>query len=156
MMVRIEVAGEHNLDDWANLRAALWPVADAADHRDDLLESLSEPGSLIGFLGRNAAGEAVGFAEAALRNDYVNGCDTSPVAFLEGLYVAESSRRLGVGRGLIEAVEAWARSVGCRELASDALLENSAAHDVHAALDFEETERVVYFRKVLDDAPVLS
>lgn len=35
MMVRIEVAGEQNLDDWANLRAALWPVADAADHRDD-------------------------------------------------------------------------------------------------------------------------
>lgn len=131
-------------------------MADAADHRDDLLVSLCEPGSLIGFLGRNAAGEAVGFAEAALRNDYVNGCDTSPVAFLEGLYVAESSRRLGVGRGLIEAVEACVRSMGCSELASDTLLGNTAAHDVHAALDFEETERVVYFRKVLDDAPVLS
>jgi aminoglycoside 6'-N-acetyltransferase I len=46
--------------------------------------------------------------------------------------------------------------MGCRELASDALLQNTAAHDVHAALDFEETERVVYFRKVLDDAPILS
>ncbi len=156
MMVRIEVGGERNLDDWANLRAALWPVVDAASHREDLVEALSEPGALIGFLARNSAGDAVGFAEAALRSDCVNGCDTSPVAFLEGLYVAEASRRRGVGRGLIEAVEAWARSMGCHELASDALLENIAAHDVHAALDFEETERVFYFRKVLADAPTLS
>jgi aminoglycoside 6'-N-acetyltransferase I len=156
MIVQIQLGGKDDIDDWADLRAKLWPDGSAADHRDDLLELIEEPGTAASFIARGGDGRALGFAEAALRTDYVNGCETSPVAFLEGLYVAEDSRRIGVGRGLIEAVEAWARSLGCLELASDALLENTDAHDVHAALDFEETERVVYFRKFLADAPAWS
>jgi len=156
MIVRIDVGGIDDLTDWARLRAMLWPDDDATSHRSDLGQFLARPESAIGLLARDSKGTALGFAEAVLRADYVNGCDTSPVAFLEGLFVIEASRRLGVGRGLIEAVEAWARSKGCRELASDALIDNTAAHAVHAKLDFAETERVVYFRKLLEDAPALS
>jgi aminoglycoside 6'-N-acetyltransferase I len=156
MIVRINVGGIDDLTDWAGLRTMLWPDDDATSHRSDLIQFLARPGNAIGLLARDSEGTALGFAEAALRVDYVNGCDTSPVAFLEGLFVIEASRRLGVSRGLIEAVEAWARSKGCRELASDAMLDNTAAQAVHANLDFEETERVVYFRKLLDDAPALS
>jgi aminoglycoside 6'-N-acetyltransferase I len=89
------------------------------------------------------------FAEATLRVDYVNGCVTSPVACLEGVYVEPWARRQGVARVLVEAVETWAREKGCSELASDALLENAESHRMHAGLGFEETERVVYFRKEL-------
>nr|WP_314467003.1 aminoglycoside 6'-N-acetyltransferase [uncultured Novosphingobium sp.] len=156
MIVRIEIGDESDLDEWAPLRAELWPDGTAAEHREELADMLSGPQLFAGFLARGARGELIGFAEAALRIDYVNGCETSPVAFLEGLYVAEDSRRLGIARGLVSAVEQWARQQGCAELASDALLENSASHAVHAALDFEETERVVYFRKVLDDPHSLS
>jgi aminoglycoside 6'-N-acetyltransferase I len=99
------------------------------------------------LLAKTDSGKAVGFAEAALRVDYVNGTDSSPVAFLEGLYVAPGSRRAGVARALVAAVEQWARREGCSELASDCLLENIDAHEVHRALGFGETERVVYFRK---------
>ena len=53
------------------------------------------------------------------------------------------------GRALIAAVEAWTREQGCTELASDALIDNAASHAAHAACGFEETERVVYFRKPL-------
>jgi aminoglycoside 6'-N-acetyltransferase I len=35
-------------------------------------------------------------------------------------------------------------------LASDALLDNGASHAMHRALGFEETERVVFFRKPLE------
>jgi aminoglycoside 6'-N-acetyltransferase I len=35
-------------------------------------------------------------------------------------------------------------------MASDAFLDNSASHQMHGALGFSETERVVYFRKSLD------
>ena len=43
----------------------------------------------------------------------------------------------------------WARHAGCREIASDAVLENSISHAVRRALGFEETERVVFFRRKL-------
>lgn len=55
--------------------------------------------------------------------------------------------RDGKPAGLAEA--RWARACGCRELASDALLENQASHAAHRALGFVETERVVFFRKPL-------
>lgn len=90
-----------------------------------------------------------GFVEASVRADCVNGTESSPVAFLEGLYVVSEARRMGIATALVAAVCRWAQSVGCRELASDALLENQVSHTVHQALGFEETERVVFFRKAL-------
>ena len=100
----------------------------------------------------DGAGRPTGFIEAAVRNDYVNGTETSPVAFVEGLYVKPEYRRQGWAAELMRAVEAWARDRGCQELASDAALENAPSHATHLALGFEETERVVYFRKVIGDA----
>jgi aminoglycoside 6'-N-acetyltransferase I len=70
-------------------------------------------------------------------------------SFLEGLYVAPEYRRKGIGRCLVAAVTSWAGTKGCKELASDVLLENEASHAMHGALGFEETERVVFFRKRL-------
>ncbi|MDP9754249.1 UNVERIFIED_ORG: GNAT superfamily N-acetyltransferase [Rhizobium sp. SORGH_AS260] len=91
----------------------------------------------------------IGFAEVSLRRDYVNGCDTSPVAFLEGIYVEEAFRRQGVAALLVEQVTRWAIDQGVSELASDADIANLSSHRTHAALGFEETERVVYFRRSL-------
>jgi aminoglycoside 6'-N-acetyltransferase I len=71
-----------------------------------------------------ASGTVVGFIEASKRVDYVNGTNSSPVASLEGLYVVQSWRRQGVARALVESVVKWALAEGCRELASDSLLEN--------------------------------
>jgi aminoglycoside 6'-N-acetyltransferase I len=96
-----------------------------------------------------ADGAAVGFVEAAKRVDYVNGTSTSPVAFIEGLYVAPAARRRRVARALVESVIEWALAQGCSELASDALLDNTTGQAAHRALGFEETERVVYFRRAL-------
>lgn len=97
----------------------------------------------------DAADHAVGFAEATLRHDYVNGCDTSPVLFLEGIYVRRESRLQGVARALCQAVAAWGRAAGCMEFASDALVDNLESHAFHAALGFVETERVIYFHRSL-------
>jgi aminoglycoside 6'-N-acetyltransferase I len=101
------------------------------------------------FVAYSPSREAVGLAEASVRHEYVNGTESSPVAFLEGLYVVPQARRKGIAAALVAAVCAWAQSAGCRELASDAVLENSISHVVHRALGFEETERVVFFRRKL-------
>lgn len=110
---------------------------------------LSAPERYGQFVCVDNACEPVGFIEVALRHDHVNGTETSPVAFVEGLYVRQRSRRKGWGRELMSSAEAWARSRGCTELASDAALDNTVSHRAHVSLGFHETERVVYFRKVL-------
>jgi aminoglycoside 6'-N-acetyltransferase I len=97
-------------------------------------------------------GSAIGFVEASKRVDYVNGTNSSPVVFLEGLYVEPAARRNGVARALVAGVEEWALAERCTELASDSSLENVVAHAVHRALGFEEMERVVYFRRAVHGA----
>ena len=90
----------------------------------------------------------VGFAKNGTRA-YAEGCETSPVAFLEGWYVIPKPQGTGVGRALVAAAEGWARSKGLRELGSDTELHNEVAINAHKALGFEETERIVCFLKRL-------
>jgi aminoglycoside 6'-N-acetyltransferase I len=133
---------------WVAMRTALWPEG-SAEHADEVRRYFDGVQRGIAFVATDSAGALVGFAEATIRNDYVNGTDTSPVGFLEGWFVVPASRGRGAGRALVACVEQWTRGHGCTELASDALLENAGSHHAHAACGFEETERVVYFRKRL-------
>ena len=146
--MRLETVMPETLPDWLRLRQALWPWAED-EHRVETQAALANPDAIT-FMARDDQGNAIGFAEATLRHDYVNGCATSPVGFLEGIYVREASRKQGVARALVQAVEDWARERGCSELASDAWIDDGNSHRMHRALGFSETERVVYFRKALD------
>jgi aminoglycoside 6'-N-acetyltransferase I len=147
LTMQIEKCGADQLSQWVALRIALWPDEDADQIAAEAPGMLTQPGLLV--LVAHAGDAVIGFAEAAIRRDYVNGCETSPVAFVEGIYVSPQQRRHGVARALIAAVEDWARRQGLSELASDALLDNTGSHAMHTALGFGETERVVYFRKAL-------
>jgi aminoglycoside 6'-N-acetyltransferase I len=146
--MRIVRASDEHRDAWLALRIALWPDEDAVAMASEVDAILAGAKDKVGWLALDDNGP-VGFAEATLRHDYVNGCETSPVAFLEGIYVAPHARRQNVGRQLSDTVAAWAQGKGCREFASDALLANRESHVFHAALGFAETERVVYFRRLL-------
>ena len=148
--MKIERAAAEHIESWAELRAALWPDETVEHHRDDVIDTfLSGAPRNAAFICRGADGAICGFAEVALRNDYVNGCGTSPVLFLEGIYVQPGDRRRGVGKSLCAAAAEWGRSLGCSEFASDAALDNAESLRFHAALGFDETERVVFFRRVL-------
>ncbi|MEM9582430.1 MAG: aminoglycoside 6'-N-acetyltransferase [Pseudomonadota bacterium] len=148
MNVRVATSGD--LQVWVRLRGALWN--DTSDKRhaveaEDILAA--SPDSAIAFLAFTATGEPCGFAEATMRSDHVNGCDSSPVAFLEGIYVQPEHRAALIGQALLDAVEAWARAQGSAELGSDADIDNLASHGFHIATGFEETQRTVFFRKRL-------
>ncbi|KAA0943889.1 MULTISPECIES: aminoglycoside 6'-N-acetyltransferase [unclassified Pseudomonas] len=139
-----------DLTGWQALRVALWPGSDSEPGNEHEMHTLlSAPDRYLVLTFNDDSGNALGFAEASIRCDYVNGTSTSPVAFLEGLYVVPASRGNGVARQLVAAVEQWAREMGCTELASDALLDNQGSHAMHQSLGFAETERVVYFLKPL-------
>ncbi|MBP3636728.1 MAG: GNAT family N-acetyltransferase [Clostridia bacterium] len=91
----------------------------------------------------------IGFAQCQLRHDYVEGCETSPVGFLEGVYVQSEHHHKGVARQLVAACEAWARSVGCTEFASDCEIDNTDSLAFHLAIGFEEVNRTIWFHKTL-------
>jgi aminoglycoside 6'-N-acetyltransferase I len=131
------------------LRQQLWPHCPREDHLSEMSSFCERPERFTQFVAYTESGQAVGFIEVAVRTDYVNGTDASPVAFLEGIYVVPEARRMGTARSLVAAAERWAINRGCREFASDAALENELSHAVHRALGFHETERVVFFRKLL-------
>ena len=135
--------------DWIDMRGELWPPLYAGQHQAELESFVADPSRFVAFLALSADGRGIGFAEVSLRSDYVNGCETSPVTFPEGIYVRPAFRRHGVARLLCEAAQRWGQSTGCTELGSDALID-SVSHEMHRHLGFQETERVVYFRKSLE------
>jgi len=145
-MMTVERATTATIGDWAEMRAALWPHAPRPELEREAAALLVKKPAAVAFLLR-ADAATVGFAEATVRVDYVNGCSTSPVAFLEGIYVRPEWRRRGAARLLCRAVETWASEQGCRELASDTEIDNETSQAMHEALGFSESERVVCYHK---------
>ena len=91
----------------------------------------------------------VGFAQCGLRTDYVEGTESSPVGYLEGIFVAEKYRKQGVARDLLSACETWAKEKGCTEFASDCELSNVQSLQFHLNVGFEEANRIICFTKKL-------
>jgi aminoglycoside 6'-N-acetyltransferase I len=139
---------------WIDLRAALWPDQPREELAREALAHLDGRGFMLEavLVAVDARDALVGFAELSLR-PYAEGCVTTPVAFVEGWFVAAERRGSGVGRALMTAAEAWARGRGCRELASDTTLDNTASAAAHQALGFEEVEQIRCFRKALPPEP---
>jgi aminoglycoside 6'-N-acetyltransferase I len=134
---------------WAEMRAALWPEATLPAHRSATDALLNDP-DVWALVAEAMDGAAIGFAEIALRK-YANGCESQPVPFLEGVWVKPEFRRRGVGARLIARAEAFMAARGFRELGSDTPIDNVTSQSAHRAWGFCETERVIYFRKLLRD-----
>ena len=148
--MKVKAAAIEHVDEWAAMRATLWPDAPLDEHQREIAEALQRfnPDRVV-LLAFSDQKSIIGFAEASVRRDPVNGCDTSPVTFLEGIFVKTAHRHEGAARLLLTAVEDWGRSKGCTELGSDADCENPEGLAFHASAGFEETERVVFFKKDL-------
>ncbi len=150
MMIRLVTSQDRS--EWLRMREALWP-SDAADRGDEHEREIAaffanENPMLATFVAVRPDGSLGGFLEAGIR-PYADGCDSSPVGYIEGWYVDPDLRRTGVGGDLVRAAETWAKSLGLTEMASDAEVDNEISLDAHAALGYEEVGRVVQFRKGL-------
>ena len=129
------------------MRLALWPDNTPEEALAELDEIFADPLTPV-FVAVRENGKLGGFLEGGLRK-YAEGCDTSPVGYIEGWYVDEDWRGQGVGGALVQAMETWAREQGYTEMASDTWLDNENSIQAHLALGFEESERLVHFRKSL-------
>ena len=133
--------------EWLRMRKALWDDCPDEQQVQEMEEILASDTEEV-FVAERPGGGLCGFLEAALRSR-ADGCDSTPVGYIEGWYVDGDFRRHGVGRALVEAAEAWARSRGCRQMASDAELWNTISRQAHEALGYEETARVVLMEEEL-------
>jgi aminoglycoside 6'-N-acetyltransferase I len=150
MHVRIGSAAD--TDVVARMFFELWPEGPLAEHHEEatLILAGAPPSTmpLVVFVAE-ADGGVIGFIEVGLRS-HADGCDTrQPVGFVEGWYVEPAQRGQGVGRALMGAAENWARSHGCRELASDTWIDHESSQRAHEALGFEVVDRCVNFKKAL-------
>lgn len=133
--------------EWLRMRSALWPDHKSNEHLAEMDEILADPMQPV-FVVDRSKGTLGGFLEAGIRK-YAEGCDTSPVGYIEGWYVDEDLRDQGLGAALIKAAEDWARSQGLTEMASDTWMDNEASIQAHMKLGYEETVRLVHFVKKL-------
>jgi aminoglycoside 6'-N-acetyltransferase I len=147
MSFAIRRATDEDKWEWLRMRQGLWPEAPVEYLTFDLDERLVDPDYAI-FVASNAEGQLVAFVEVGLR-DHGEGCETSPVGYIEAWFVGEYVRGQKLGRDLIHAAEEWARGKGCAEMASDTWLENEASIAAHLKLGYWEVERLVHFVKRL-------
>lgn len=128
----------------------VFPGSDTDELSGEFKELLLDPQKAV-FYVAEAEGVLVGFAQCQIRNDWVEGSSSSPVGYLEGIYVEATYRKQGVASRLIAACEAWSRERACVEFASDCELENADSLAFHLAYGFTEVERTIHFIKRLDE-----
>lgn len=136
----IVCVSKENRPAWAELCASLWP------HRsiEYFLRSENVNHFKDAFL-YYIHDEAVAFMNLSLRNDYVEGTNSSPVGYLEGIYVKPEHRNQGIAREMVEYAKKWAIEKGCSEFASDCLIENEESRKFHSNIGFSETNTIVHF-----------
>jgi aminoglycoside 6'-N-acetyltransferase I len=132
---------------WIRFRSELWPQS-ADNHADEIADFFAGSSMDIEevFVVENDDGKVVGFIELNTR-EFAEGSRHPLVPYVEAWFVEKGHRHRGHGRKLMEAAENWARRNGFTELASDAEITNARSIELHKALGFEETERIVCFLK---------
>ena len=135
------------IDELTHVTALLWPQHRQEDIKDVLTKYINGVHTEV-FM-HLEDDQVVGLALVSLRHDYVEGCTSSPVGYLEAICVLPEFRHVGIASKLCEECEAWAKEQGCREFASDCDLNNEASYAFHLSIGFKETSRMIHFRKEL-------
>jgi len=152
----IRLARDGDQAEWLRMRSLLWPDCPGVQHAEEITAFFGAPSTgwsrpflaVAAFAAVRPVGGLCGFLEASIR-PYADDCRTWPVGYVEGWFVDADMRRQGIGGRLLAAAESWAMAHGCKEMASDAQLENHVSLAAHKALGFEESSRAVYLRKPL-------
>lgn len=146
MEITIRNVTQEDKAEWLRMRKGIWPEAPGEYLDFDMDEILASDDNLVIFACEGD--KLIGLTEARIR-DYAEGCETSPVGYLEGWFVQEEYRGRGIVGIMTEAAENWVRGKGCTEMASDTWLDNEPSLRAHLKMGYEEVERLVHFVKKL-------
>ena len=129
----------------AELAIRMWPENTMEGLAAEFEEIIAREDAAVLLM--TAGRTPMGFAQCQLRHDYVEGTETSPVGYLEGIFIEENYRKQGCAKQLLAACENWAKEQGCTEFASDCELDNTASLAFHLKMGFEEASRNIHFAK---------
>lgn len=139
---------ESDLSEWLRLRLLLWDESSEDDHKTEMVDIIEHSDSQFVAVSDIGGGRLAGFLEASIRS-HVEDCTTENVGYLEGWFVEENYRQMGMGGELVRYAEGWARQKGCTEMASDAEIDNIVSQQAHTRLGYAETSRLVHLKKEL-------
>ena len=131
----------------SSLAIQMWTEHDLCELTEEFRELIKNENAVC-FL-KYADDRPIAFAQCQLRHDYVEGAVSSPVGYLEGIFVTEEYRQKGYAAELLAECEKWAKENGCSEFASDCELDNAESLRFHIAMGFEEVNRIICFKKEL-------
>lgn len=144
----IESLNIDNVKDCTSLAHKLWPDSEYQELLEEFMDMLSsEQNHVFLYYEGDDTKEYLGFLHLSLRTDYVEGSLSSPVAYIEGIYVEENHRRRGIAGALVKEAEEWAREKGCSEMGSDCELTNNLSEEFHKKIGFKEANRLICFIK---------
>lgn len=143
----IKKAGINDLEILAKLALIMWQNHSITELINEFSEIMAN-GKSVFFL-KYEKDLPVGFAQCQLRYDYVEGTNTFPVGYLEGIFVKEGYRNKGYAKELLAECEIWAKESGCHEFASDCEIDNINSFYFHKAMNFIEANRIICFTKTL-------
>lgn len=143
----VEIISKDNLKNLVNLFLELWTDCDYNEELEDCKKILSSENETC-FLVKTKK-VYIAFIYVSIRSDYVEGSSHSPTAYIEGIFVQENYRNIGLSRHLLKHVEEWAKHKNCEQLASDTELNNSTSIEFHKKVGFDEVNRIVCFIKNL-------
>lgn len=129
----------------ANMAVKMWQDSSALELEEEFKEIIHNDNAVV--LIKFVDEKPIGFAQCQLRFDYVEGTQTSPVGYLEGIFVLEQYRNNGYAKELLTACEQWAKEKNCSEFASDCELDNHNSYKFHMAAGFTEANRIICFKK---------
>ncbi|MFI3087740.1 GNAT family N-acetyltransferase [Streptococcus sp. 2022WUSS037] len=115
-----------------------------------MIEKFSNNEFPFEFLYYSQSEEPIAWISLSLRHDYVEGCQASPVAYLEGIFISPNYRSQGIAKELLHFAEHWAKSQGICQLGSDAELDNLLSQNFHIKHGFREVSRTVHYVRDLN------
>lgn len=83
----------------------------------------------------------------SLKFEHVHEATSTPVGYLEGIFVKEKYRKLGIAKKMYEAGEKWAKSKGCLQMGSDTWDWNKDSVLFHKKLGFKIANPIIHFIK---------
>ncbi|GAA0893000.1 hypothetical protein GCM10009122_26790 [Fulvivirga kasyanovii] len=103
--MKTEVISKNNLEPLTQLALKLWPECNYQEEFDNCQQVLYSDGQTA-FLVKNGEADYIAFIMLSLRKDYVEGTTSSPVGYVEAIYVKPEYRRSGIAKDLMATGEA--------------------------------------------------
>lgn len=144
----IKIANASDIEILAELASELWTEASVRDLTSEFEQLILSSNACV-FI-KYVDNIPIGFAQCQLRYDYVEGACSSPVGYLEGIFIRTEYRHAGHAKQLLEECEKWAKKKGCQQFASDCEIDNSHSIQFHLATGFEEANRIICFIKKIN------